>query len=111
MIKGIVLALISGVISAFAQVLLKKSASIQRTSTLKDYLNWYVISGYALTFGCMVLMILAYRELPFKYGAALESLVYLYIMLLSHIFFGEKITKKKLLGNLLIVVSVAIFGL
>ena len=109
--KGVLLALLSGLISAFSQVLLKKGSSIERSSVIKDYLNFYVISGYGLTVCCMLLMILAYRVLPFKYGAALESLVYLYIMLLSRLFFGETITKRKLMGNLLIVLGVAIFSL
>ena len=111
MIKGVLIALLSGVISAFSQVLLKKSSTIKRDSVIKEYLNPYVIGGYGLVVCCMLLMILAYRTLPFKYGAALESLVYLYIMILSKIFFGEKITKKRLIGNLLIVAGVAVFSL
>lgn len=110
MIKGIGIAVFSGILSAFSQVLLKKGASIERDSTIKEYLNIFVISGYFLTFCCMLLMILAYRYLPFKYGAVLEALVYLYVMILSNIFLGEKITKKKLAGNLLIVLGVIVFS-
>lgn len=110
MSKGLLLALLSGVLSAFSQVLLKKSSTIKRDSVIREYLNVYVISGYALTFACMILMIFAYKEIPFKYGAALESLVYVYTMFLGKIFFGEEITRKKIAGNTLIVLGVALFS-
>ncbi len=60
---------------------------------------------------CMLLTIIAYRGMPFKYGAVLESLSYLYIMILSRLFLHEKLTKKKLAGNIIIVAGVIIFSL
>lgn len=111
MIKYILAALLSGVFSAFSQVLLKKSSNAGHRTRLGEYLNFYVISGYALVFLCMVLMIYAYKGLPFKYGAVMESLVYLYVMILGRLFFKEKITRKKVLGNLLIVCGVIVFSL
>ena len=59
----------------------------------------------------MILMIIAFKGMPYKYGAVLESLTYLYIMILSRVFIGEKLTKKKVLGNLIIVAGVIIFSL
>lgn len=59
----------------------------------------------------MILMILAFRGIPYKYGAVLESLTYIYILVLSKIFFGERLTKQKILGNLMIVAGVIIFSL
>lgn len=111
MIKYILIAMLSGVFSAFSQVLLKKSSNIKHKTRLREYLNLYVISGYALLFLCMVLMIFAYKGLPFKYGAIIESLVYIYVMILGRIFFSEKITRKKILGNVLIVSGVIVFSL
>lgn len=104
------IAVFSGVLSAFSQVLLKKSSGIQRDSKIKEYLNPYVISAYGITFICMVLMIIAYKGMPFKYGAVIESLGYLYIMILGRIFFGEKLTAKRVIGNLIIVCGVVVFN-
>ena len=104
------IALFSGVLSAFSQVLLKKSSGIQRDAKIKEYLNPYVISAYGITFICMVLMIIAYKGMPFKYGAIIESLGYLYIMVLGRIFLGEKLTAKRVIGNLIIVCGVAVFN-
>ena len=111
MTKFYLIAIGSGILSSFSQVLLKKSAQKKTDSVIRQYLNPYVICGYGITFLCMLLTILAYRGMPFKYGAILESLTYLYIMLLSKIFIGEKLTRKKIAGNLIIVIGVIIFSL
>lgn len=110
MIKYILAALFSGVLSAVSQVLLKKSSNTEHKTGLGEYLNLYVISGYVLVAACMVLMIFAYRGIPFKYGVILESLVYFYVMILSKIYFNEKITRRKVIGNLLIVCGVIVFS-
>ncbi len=110
MVKGLVIVLVSGIISAFSQVLLKKSAQKTEKKGIGEYLNPFVIGGYALSFLCMILMIVAYRSLPLKYGVVFESLVYLYVMFFGKYFFDEKITKKKFLGNLAIVAGVIIFS-
>lgn len=111
MIKYILVALLSGALSSFSQVLLKKSAEKKQNTPFGEYINPYVISGYLLTGMCMLLMIVAYKGMPYKYGAILESLIYVYIMILSRMFFDEKITKKKLTGNILIIIGVIVFSL
>lgn len=109
--KYVCIALLSGVVSACSQMLLKKSSQIKRKSVIREYCNFYVICGYGLTFLCMILMVIAYRGLPLKYGAVLESLVYFYVMVLGRLFFGEQLTVRRIAGNLLIVAGVAIFSM
>lgn len=111
MIKFVLIAMFSGVVSAFSQVLLKKSSMNSTQTGLKEYLNPYVIGGYALVALCMIMMIAAYKGLPFKYGAAIEALVYFYIMIFGRIFFKERLTVRRVVGNLIIVFGVAIFAL
>ncbi|MBO4997245.1 MAG: EamA family transporter [Lachnospira sp.] len=111
MAKYFIIAIVSGMLSSFSQILLKKSALKEEESIVKQYVNPYVIGGYAITATCMILMIIAFKGMPYKYGAVLESLTYLYIMILSRVFIGEKLTKKKVLGNLIIVAGVIIFSL
>lgn len=111
MARYYMIAIFSGILSSFSQVLLKKSAERQEASIVKQYINAYVIGGYVITVLCMVLMIIAFRGMPYKYGAVLESLTYLYIMVLSRIFISEKLTKKKVIGNLIIVAGVIIFSM
>lgn len=111
MIKYYLIAIFSGMLSSFSQILLKKSAQKEKKSIIQEYVNPYVIGGYAITAICMVLTIIAYRGMPFKYGAVLESLTYLYIMVLSKLLLAEKLTKKKIIGNIIIVIGVIIFSL
>lgn len=110
-IKYYLIAIFSGVLSSFSQILLKKSTQKEKDSVIKEYLNLYVIGGYAITALCMVLTIIAFKGIPFKYGAVLESLTYLYIMVLSKMLLGEKLTKKKVMGNIIIVIGVMVFSL
>lgn len=56
-------------------------------------------------------IIFAYRGVAYKNGAIIESLGYILIMILSRLLFQEKITKKKLAGNLIILTGVLVFYL
>ena len=67
---------LSVLIASFSQILLKKSAKKQYDSFLKEYLNPYVIIGYAMMVGSTILTILAYREVAYKNGPVIESLGY-----------------------------------
>lgn len=99
------------VISSASQMLLKKGATKKYDSFLREYLNPWVISGYALMIASTLCIIYAYRGVAYKNGAIVESLGYILIMVLSRIIFREKITKKKLAGNLIILAGVLVFYL
>ena len=102
----------SVVVSTFSQVILKKSAKKQYGSVLKEYLNPYVIVGYGMMVLATIFTILAYKfGLEYKSGPVIESLGYVLIMLLSLWFFGERITKRKLIGNGLVILGIVIFYL
>ena len=97
------------IISAFSQIFLKKSAKKTYASVIREYLNPYVIIGYGMMIVTTILTILAYRGLDYKNGPVIESLGYVLIMFLSFVFFDEKITWKKILGNGLVVIGILIF--
>ena len=99
----------STTIASFAQVLLKKSAKKKYASRIREYLNWYVICGYGLMFLGMLLNVFGYRHVEYRNGSVVESIGFLYVMILSRIFFGEKITKKKVIGNAIIILGIVIF--
>lgn len=108
MLKYILIAIFSSIISAFSQVLLKESAN-RFQKGVKEYINLFVCCGYGINLICMFLMILAYKRMPLKYGAVIESLVFIYIMILSKLFFNEKLTIRKIIGNFVILTGVIIF--
>ena len=99
------------VISAASQMLLKKGATKKYDSVIKEYLNPWVIMGYGLMVLSTLCIIFAYRGVEYKNGSIIESLGHLLIMVLSWLFFKEKITLRKFLGNMLILGGVIIFYL
>ena len=110
MINSYVLLLISSVfIATCSQIFLKKSSNIKYDSKIKEYLNWRVIVGYGLLFVSTILTILAFKGLDYKNGPIIESLGYIFILFLGNIFLKEKITKKKIIGNALILLGIVMF--
>lgn len=56
-----------------------------------------------------LLTIFAYRGLDYKNGPIIESIGYILVMILSLIFFNEKVTKNKVIGNFLILLGILVF--
>lgn len=103
---------IAGVlISAFAQVLLKKSADTKKDSIIKEYLNVKTICSYSIFFIATLCSVFAYKYLPLSYGPILGTLEYIFVAVLSYIFLKEKIKKKKLIGLLIVLVGVFIYSI
>lgn len=108
----ILLMFLSVIIASFSQIILKKGARQKHTSLIKEYLNVYVISGYFLMVVTTVLNILAYSHgVEYKNGPIIETLGFVLVTLLSRAFFQEKITARKIVGNLLILCGVVVFYL
>ncbi len=107
--KYMILLVLSVVVASLSQILLKKSASKTYSSVLREYLNPYVIIGYGMMVVSTLLTVGGYAGLEYKNGAVVESLGFVLVMLLSRFFFGEKITRKKLIGNALILLGIFVF--
>lgn len=101
---------LSAFISALSQMILKKSAERTYETTLGAYLNPNVIAAYAMLFLTMFLNMLAYGSLPYLVGQTLIATSYIFVMLLGRIILGEKLTVKKVVGNLLIIAGILIFN-
>lgn len=107
--KYMMLLVLSVVVASFSQILLKKSAGKVYESVIREYLNVFVIVGYGMMVVSTLLTVGGYAGLEYKNGAVIEALGFVLVMFLSRIFFGEKITKKKLLGNSLILLGIFAF--
>lgn len=99
------------IISALAQILLKKSADIKRESKLKEYLNFKTIFAYGIFFGATLCTVLAYKYVPLSMGPILGTTEYVFVAVLSYYLLKEKISKKKLIGLITIIFGVLIFSL
>lgn len=100
---------LSVTVASFSQIILKKSAAKKYDNIIREYLNPYVIIGYGMMVITTILTIIAYRGVEYKNGPVIEALGYLLVMFLSFVFFKEPITKKKMLGNVLILLGILIF--
>ena len=103
--------LFSVFVSSASQILLKKSAAIKYSSKIREYLNPYVIIGYALFFGCTIISMYALRVVPLSMSPVLESCGYVFVAALSFAFLKEKFTKRQLIGTILIIIGVVVYSL
>ena len=103
---------LSSFIAALSQMLLKKSATEKHGSFIKEYLNWKVIFGYGLMFAGMMLTVFGYSKgVEVKSGSVMETIGNVWVVFLSWLFFREPVTKKKVMGNILIIAGIVIFNL
>ena len=100
--------LITPLIAAISQLILKKAADNPAYTGLRYYLNVPVLFAYGLFFGCMLLNIVAMQTVDLTLVGVLEALGYVYVMVLSHFFLREKMTARRLIGNGLIVLGIVL---
>lgn len=105
----ILIMIIGTVFSAASQVLLKKSANKSYKSQIYEYLNWRVILAYMIFFGVLFANTYAYTKVDMKYGAVIDSLGYIFVLLFSWLLLKERISKRKLIGNLVIMAGVILY--
>lgn len=106
------LVIISVLSAAGAQMLLKQGAKKHYASFLRQYLNPWVISGYGIM-GCSLLLNIfcLSRGVLVKEISIIESLSYLFVPMLSWLFFKEKVTWRKAGAIAVIMVGVVVFFL
>lgn len=98
-------------ISSLSQILLKKSADIERETKLKEYLNFRTIFAYSLFLAATLCTMLAYKYINLSTGPILESIGYIFVALFSYYLLKERICTKKLIGLIIIVIGVIIFSI
>ena len=111
MIQSYIMLILSVTIASVSQILLKYGADKDYKSIISQYINPFVITGYALTFISLLLTVFAYRGLEYKIGPLIESLGYILVMIFGRIFFKEKITTKKIIGITLIFIGIFVYHL
>lgn len=109
MIFYIAILIFSVFISAFSQVLLKKSALKTYSSFLREYLNIYVVPAYAIYFLAVFLDLLALRKVPVSFVPVAEASSYVFVLLFGKIFFDEQFSKRKILAMILIMTGIVVF--
>lgn len=95
--------------SSVSQILLNLSNKREYKSKIREYVNVYVISSYAILSLVLVANTYIMRFVDLKIAHALAASTYLFTMILSRIIMKEPITKSKIIGNLLIIAGITVF--
>ena len=102
---------VSALVSAFSQIMLKKSAQKTYESKIREYLNPFVITAYGLFFGCTLISMYSLKVVPLSMAPILEATGYIFVAVLSYIFFKEKLTVRQLLGMIFILIGIVIYSI
>lgn len=109
--KYILLFVFSVFVSSVSQTMLKHSANKTYNNPIKEYMNPFVITAYAFFLGSTIMTTLAYKYVPLSLGPVIEASGYFFVAILGYYFLKEKITKRKLLGLLVILAGIIVFNL
>lgn len=104
--------IIGVILSAFSQILLKKSAMETHKSKIYEILNLKVVTAYSIFFLVIFANIFALKKgVNIKDMPILESLGYIFVPVIAFFFLSEKINKKNTFSILLIISGIIIFYL
>ena len=106
-----VLMLLSAGITAFSQIILKKSANKKHKGFIFEYMNPYVLFSYMCYFGVLVLNVFIYTKIDYRFGVVINSMSSVFVMILSRVLLHEVITKRRICGNALVVIGILVFTL
>ena len=105
-----ILVISSVFLAACAQMLLKQGARQQYATWWRQYMNGWVIGGYAIMFATMMINIFAMsRGVQVKEVSIIESVSYLFVPALSFVIFKEKLTWRKISAIAIIITGVIVF--
>ena len=97
-------------LAACAQMLLKQGARQQYDAWWRQYINGWVIGGYAIMLGTMLMNIFAMsRGVEVKEVSIIESMSYLFVPILSFVIFKERLTWHRVGAIGLIIIGIFVF--
>lgn len=105
-----ILVILSVFAAACAQMLLKQGARQNYVGFWRQYLNPWVIGGYAIMGLAMLTNIYAMNKgVQLKEVGIIESLSYLFVPVLAFFLFGEKLSWRKIGAIGVIMIGIIIF--
>lgn len=109
---GYILVVISALMGVVSQMMLKHSARLQHASWWREYINIWVISGYALMVLSLVVNLMAiHMGVLAQEVSIIECINYLLIPIAAWMVFAEPITRRKAIAIAVILVGVVVFFL
>ncbi len=110
-LSSMALVLAASFIGSFGAVFLKSGATRMRFNLRHLLTNYRLALGIALFVFSSYFFVLAVRRGELSVLYPLVSLGYVWTMIWSRLFFGERLTRSKCVGLLLILVGIAFIGL
>ena len=105
-----ILVILSVFLAACAQMLLKQGARQQYDTWWRQYINGWVIGGYAIMLGTMLMNIFAMsRGVEVKEVSIIESMSYLFVPILSFVIFKERLTWRRVGAIGVIIIGIFVF--
>lgn len=98
-------------LSSVSQILLKISAGKSYDNAIREYLNPRVILAYGLFFASTLVTVVAYKYVPLSMGPILEATGYIFVTILGYLILKESVSRKKILGIVLILLGIAVYNL
>lgn len=109
--KYILYAALTVLISSFSQICLKSSANEKKTGIFV-FLNLKVILAYFLFFGVTLInSAFIFKNIQLSSISLIETLGFVYVPILSFLILKEKISKRQVLGIILIIIGAIIFAI
>lgn len=93
--------------SSCSQILLKHSA-VKGYKGIKTYLNFETLLGYGIMFLAMFGATILYKHIDLSVGTVLDSLGYVFVLVLSMLILKEKISVGQIKGMVLIMLGTVI---
>lgn len=97
-------------LTACAQLCLKSGAT-GRSGTVAAFVHWQALLGYAMLATVAVLAVYASQRLPLKLITAFQSLTYVLVVIGAWTLLGEKPSRRRVIGAMVIVVGTVVFSL
>jgi drug/metabolite transporter (DMT)-like permease len=105
----LIVLLLNSLLVSFSQVLLKKSAMRKHNSFLSEYVNIYVIAGYAIFFIVLLINIFIMKYIEMNIVSVFsESMPLVISIFTGYIFFNERINKRKIISVVLILIGIVL---
>mgnify|MGYP003313728603 CR=1 FL=1 len=102
--------ILSVFLAAFAQMLLKQGARQQYEMWWRQYANGWVIGGYAIMMGAMLMNIYAMsRGVKVQEVSIIEAMSYMFVPALSFLCFKEKLTWRNIGAIGVIIIGIIVF--
>ena len=104
-------AVIATIFASIGHICFKKFALKGKIMSLAMLMNRHLVVGTILFGSSVILSIIALKFIDFSAFYSFTALNYLFISVLSKIYLKERIDKKKIIGNLIIIVGILVYNL